>query len=776
MHTGEPVESVAIFNQNKINSTLSDERGVADISNFVSSDTLFFQHPAYERYAMPYTSIVANNLILLVRKNILIEEFVITASKHREKKRDVPYKVDVLTSQKLAFIPSQNSADLLGETGNVFVQKSQAGGGSPVIRGFEANKVLLVVDGVRMNNAIYRSGHLQNALTIDNAVLERVEIIYGPSSVIYGSDALGGVIHYITKTPELNDSIYGLKLNGSAYVQGASASMSNKSHIDLNFGFKKLAFLSSFTSSNFGDIKMGTRRSPFLEDWGKYPTYVKRINGKDTIVANSNSNVVPFSGYQQIDLMQKLRYKINRDVALSLNFQYSTSTDINRQDQLNNVLDDGSPEFSEWYYGPQDRMLASVKSTIYTANNFFNTMEVTLAYQDISESRITRAYQSDTLFNQQEGVKIGSGNFDFYKELNSRSNVSYGFDVNYNRVSSDAFKQNISTDISLPDITRYPDEGTNTLATGAYVSYKVQLMPKAITSVGLRYQQYALNAMYGDYYNDLPTVFRDVDLATQAITSSLSFIVNQTRSFTWNAVLSTGFRSPNLDDLSKIRLTSGKLTLPNSELVPEYSYNAEIGVSKVFDGYIQLNANYFVTYLTNAITRESYTFDDGSDSIYFQGSYRTTYQNKNTSEALLHGFSVNMNSDLNSNVRFRSTLNYTYGHNITDNTPLASIPPIFGRTDFSYELEKFTAEIYFLYAGWKKIEDMVTTGEDKEDEATEYGFPGWYTINFNSSYTINNYLLFQFAVENLTNNFYKPFASGVPGPGINFVATLRVEF
>ena len=90
------------------------------------------------------------------------------------------------------------------------IQKSQLGGGSPIIRGFEANRVLLVVDGVRMNNAIYRSGHLQNALTVDANALEIVEVVFGPSSTIYGSDALGGVVHFYTKKPEFskNDKTY----------------------------------------------------------------------------------------------------------------------------------------------------------------------------------------------------------------------------------------------------------------------------------------------------------------------------------------------------------------------------------------------------------------------------------------------------------------------------------------------------------------------------------------------------------------------------------------
>lgn len=771
----ETIDNVAVFNQFMNKATLSNMDGRVDLEQFAQSDTLYFQHPSFETYTVHYKDLPNDGVVFLARKNILIPEFVVTATKHRENKKDVAYLVDVLTPKKIDQIPTLNSADLLAATGNVFVQKSQAGGGSPVLRGFEANKVLLVVDGVRMNNAIYRSGHLQNALTIDNAILERVEVIYGPTAVVYGSDALGGVIHYMTKTPELMDTSEAVNVGGTAYLRGASATNSIKGHLDVNLGFKKIAFLSSITYSSFGDMQMGYRRNPFYDDWGLQKDYVTQINGIDSLVANADEYKVRQAGYEQVDLMQKIFIKPSDFVDLEANFQYSNSTDIHRQDQLNN-REDGIPEFAVWNYGPQRRTLGMLKSRFYRANDIYDHFEATVTYQDIEESRITREYRQDTVYRQTEGVQVGTVNLDFFKKVASKHDFSFGFDFNYNKVGSTAEKSSIITDAVLPSITRYPDEGTSTMASGAYVSYKTRLHRKLITAAGLRMQYYTLNAAYGDFYNDLPDVFRNVDLEAQSMTYSLSFIVNQTSSFNWNVITSTGFRCPNLDDLAKIRLTSGKLTLPNADLKPEYSYNGEIGFSKTFDGYIQINGNYFVSYLTEAITRLPYAFEDGSDSVYFQGRYRSTYQNANSTEALIHGFTVNLISDLNSDLSFKSTLNYTYGRDLSNDEPLAHIPPIFGRTEFSYELGKLFFEINLVYAGWKYIENMVTTGEDKEDEATIHGYPGWYTINLNSIYTITNFLDLQLSVENVTDNYYKPYASGVPAPGINFVGTIRAKF
>ena len=130
---------------------------------------------------------------------INLNEITVSATKFAEHKKYIPQQVLTISAKKMAFFNQQTTAELLTHTGNVLVQKSQLGGGSPVIRGFEANKVLLVVDGVRMNNAIFRGGHLQNVITMDNTILDKTEILFGPSSVMYGSDALGGVIAFLPK-------------------------------------------------------------------------------------------------------------------------------------------------------------------------------------------------------------------------------------------------------------------------------------------------------------------------------------------------------------------------------------------------------------------------------------------------------------------------------------------------------------------------------------------------------------------------------------------------
>ena len=165
----------------------------------------------------------------------------------------------MILSQKEKEIILQNpqtSADLLSQSGKVFVQKSQLGGGSPIIRGFATNRVLLNVDGIRMNNAIFRSGNVQNVISIDPNSIQNTEVILGPGTMIYGSDAIGGVMNFYTFQPMFSETNEP-NLFGAVFSRWSSANQEKTMHFDVNIGLKKWSFLTSFTLSDYGDLTMG---------------------------------------------------------------------------------------------------------------------------------------------------------------------------------------------------------------------------------------------------------------------------------------------------------------------------------------------------------------------------------------------------------------------------------------------------------------------------------------------------------------------------------------
>lgn len=770
--TGSPVSDVHIYNKDRSISSISDDDGYFDLSIFKGSDSIYFSHTSYNSVGFLYSDLTSRKKLSLHRKVSILDEFVVVASNFKEKKSDVAYLTNVINEEELKLSTSQTSADLLVNTGNILVQKSQGGGGSPNMRGFEANRILLVVDGVRMNNCIYRSGHLQNSLTIDNSILDRTEVIFGSNSVIYGSDALGGVIHYYTKNPILADTS-GFVVHGQAYGRYESNGRGTAAHFDVSLGSKRVASLTSFSSKSIGDIHIGARRRPFYGDFGMTYHYALFNNGADTMLENADPEVQINTGYTQYDVLQKILVKPSQKTEIIGNVQFSTSSDIDRYDELT-AYSNGLLKYAEWYYGPQNRLLASARFVLKSDNALFTNFTTTAAFQKISEDRVSRKFGVMEKLHQEEEVSVYSLSLDFVKIFSDSVRLFYGLESGVNTLESNAFYENVQTGSISGAQTRYPDGGSLTSSYAAYASYKRNLGEKLIFAAGARYSYDILTSDFIDTtYGTLP--FSNITIKNGAPTGNINLVYHPVEGLQLNGIVSTGFRTPNVDDYGKIRAKDGLVTVPNSELKPEYTLNFEGGITKTFNGYINLNATVYYTLITNAIVR-SYSTLYGSDSLLFDGDYNRIITNTNSGEAFIRGVSVSLMSDEKKDISFKSTVNYVYGWDVSNNAPLGHIPPLFGQTSVKFKVMDFVNEAYIVYNGWKKMEEMSPFGEDNESEATEHGFPDWVSLNARTRYSINNHFHIQFAVENILDSYYKTFASGVSAPGRNFIFTIRATF
>src|SRR4030095_6684818 len=293
--TLQPIPHANFSNSSASITLMTDDNGSVEISQLKNTDTIMLSFSGYQLYKTNYETLIQNGEILLSETSVTFNKIIVSANRFEEEEQNVAQPIEVVNSRDLTFRNSQTSADVLQNTGNIFVQKSQLGGGSPVIHGFETNKVLIVVDGIRMNNAIYRGGHLQNVITLDNAAIERLEILYGPGSVMYGSDALGGVMNFFTKNPKLSS---GPELNKefNAFVRYATADKEKTAHLDFNLGSEKLGSFTSFTYSDFDDLVQGSMRDDKYPDFGKRPTYAAIENGEDIEVINPDPDVQVTSG------------------------------------------------------------------------------------------------------------------------------------------------------------------------------------------------------------------------------------------------------------------------------------------------------------------------------------------------------------------------------------------------------------------------------------------------------------------------------------------------
>ena len=761
-----PIESVAVFNISRDKAAITDSLGMIDVSIFQSNDTIIFQHPAYMSKEFCRSDLSDQKEVFLQRKRILIDEYVISASKYRESSMIIPYMVDVLEDNVLMESTGFSAADILEETGNILVQRTQGGGGSPILRGFEANKILLVVDGVRLNNAIYRNGHLQNSITIDNSILERTEVIFGPTSIMYGSDALGGVVHYYTKDPQLGVDSTTL-FDAQAYMQYASAMNGITGHLDFTVGKKRWASLTSITYKELGDIRMGSWRDPTLGSWGELMHYVDQVDGVDSTLINDNPLIQLNTGYSQMDILQKIRYTPSQYVDWILNMQYSTSSDIDRFDKLNDYSGDNL-KYAQYYYGPQNRFLVSLKNVLKKDNPVFTNMTTLVAYQSIDEDRYSRKFRNEELLTQQEDVMVFSLNLDLVKIWGAKHKLHYGAELDYNLVESEAWYENIQTGEWQAAQTRYPEGGSQTWSASAYTSYKWIMNEKLVLNLGARYN-------YGTLYSsfDNPMLpYDEISMKHGALSGSMGLVYSPSDRWRLNAILSSGFRNPNVDDYGKVRAKEDYVTVPNPDLSPEYTYNAEIGINRFIEDYMKIQLVGFYTYLDNAIVRTGYQLN-GEDSLYYDGDQYRITANYNAGEAYIYGASMDITANLNKNISLSGSINYTKGHNLSDDVPLGHIPPLFGRTSLTYRKSRFFLDTYFVYQGWKYTEDFSPFGEDNEGEAMEYGFPSWWTANIKVGFGAWKYLDFMLAVENLFDQFYKSYASGISAPGRNFIVTAR---
>lgn len=179
----EPIIGVAVYNPTKSKSVVSDFDGIVDISLFDPNERLIFQHLSYFKKVISKSNVKSK--IYLSPKSQDLDQIVISASKFEQSKKEVPQKIISLKATDIEFSNPQTSADLLQTSGQVFVQKSQLGGGSPMIRGFSTNRLLLSVDGVRMNNAIFRGGNVQNVISIDPFAIQNTEVILGGEVLLF---------------------------------------------------------------------------------------------------------------------------------------------------------------------------------------------------------------------------------------------------------------------------------------------------------------------------------------------------------------------------------------------------------------------------------------------------------------------------------------------------------------------------------------------------------------------------------------------------------------
>ncbi|MDZ7680495.1 MAG: TonB-dependent receptor [Fodinibius sp.] len=771
--TDEPLVGVNIFTEDRSVARVTDREGQASLDKFKNEETIIFSYVGYRQVRYSYDELANSDFrVSLKRKSMSMGQMVVSANRWMQDSREIPVTIEQVTPEEISLQNPQTAADLLGVSNKVFIQKSQMGGGSPMIRGFATNRVLLVVDGVRMNNAIFRGGNLQNVISLDANAIENTEVVFGPGSVTYGSDAIGGVMSFNTLSPKL--SVDGEpRVEGSVLTRISSANWGKTAHLDLNVGYDRWGSVTSFTYSDYEDMRMGSDGPAEY----RRQAFVRRVNGQDQVLDNERPNIQKPTGYSQFNLMQKFRYRPNRDWDLKLGVHYSTTTDLPRYDRLTE-RENGQFRKAEWYYGPQQWLMVNGNATYYSESKLFDELKTTVAYQDYEESRNDRDFRDPNLRNREEHVRAYSVNLDFEKQLTDQSTLFYGLEGVVNKVYSDAFVRNIETGSRSSTSSRYPDNST-WQSYAAFLNYKNNLSDLWTLTGGVRYNQYVIDATFTDRLENFP--FDEAEINRGALTGSIGTVFRPSDSWQINGHISTGFRAPNIDDIGKIFDSEpGSVIVPNPNLEPEYAYNFELGVQKVFGEKLKVDLAAFYTILDNAMARRDFTLN-GQDSVMYDGTLSQVQAIQNVSSATVRGLQASIEYQVSPTLNLSSDISIQEGEETSESggdVPLRHVAPTFGSTHLTYKPGDLTVDIYADYNGEISYSNLAPSERGKphlyaSNSAGNPYSPSWYTLNLKSSYRLSEKITLNFGLENITNQRYRTYSSGISAPGRNVIFGIR---
>ena len=771
----KPLSGVQLVDKKLKVSTSTTEEGIASLSEFQGKNPLTFSRLGYKNKTLSWEELEAlNYLIYLESSSLTLATTVISASRWNQNEADVSGKVRQLDSEWLDLRNPVTTADWLGSSGEVFVQKSQLGGGSPMIRGFSANRLLYSIDGVRMNTAIFRSGNLQQVISIDPFSLQNTEVLFGPGAVMYGSDAIGGVMVFETLRADHENQ----QLKGNVVSRFSSAYSEETFHADFSYGKGKWAFVTSASYFDFGDLIMGKNKG---QDSYLRSTFLERINGIDQEITNPNPRKQVGAGYKQVNLMQKISYKASKNSTIDYAFHYSSTGNIPRYDRLIEKRD-GKLRFARWDYGPQRWMMQQLNWKTTNPTKLYDQAKITVASQFFEESRIDRRVGNATQFERIEKVNASSINADFIKTLFKSQFFNYGFEAVINKVESKGQSVNISNQLVATASSRYPNSTWTSWA--VYANYVAPLSTRWKMQSALRYN---INGIHADFSNNLkfyPLPVLQFKDQYHSITGNLGFVYQVDPSFSISPQVATGFRAPNVDDMGKIFDSQpGSLMVPNPQLQPEYAYNAEINLNKVLFGTIKLDVTGYYTWLDQAMVRRPTTFK-GQTELLYSGELSKLFSIQNAAYAEVKGIQAGIELALSRQLLFSSNYNWQKGVEELDDkstSPSRHAAPNFGATKLRFQGKKMTLELSSQYSAAMPFEKMPQEEIAKpaiyatDAQGKPYS-PSWMIINFAARIPISPSIQINAGIENLGDLQYRGYSSGIVSPGRNFQVSVKGTF
>ncbi len=681
-------------------------------------------------------SFVAVTLSLLAKDaRSQTEELIYSVNRTPEPIFQTSRATEVITSEEIRRQNARTLPELLMMAG-VFVQQTNYGGGSPIIRGLMGKHILILVDGARLNNASYRFGPNQYLNTIDIDSVERVEIVRGVGAVL--SSAMGGIINIITKK--------GPPLGGDDRI--GTAVSSRYSSADDSLTGRAEAYSVSPRHRVFGGV-----------------TY--RSTGN--VEAGGDLGVQNATGYDEVAGDVSGELKLGDFTTLSAAYRIMNQSDVPRTDR---IVDGTNLVFD---FDPQRLQIGTLRFEDLTPRSVVDVFRVTAQWNRQDEDRLEvrsnkptferRMSDSDTFFDL---------NLELASFLGENHRLLYGADLGTERIGSTRSDVNTSTGSSAAVRGGYTD-GATYRTLGVYLQDHMKLGGLAHLTVGGRYNS---NWVGGREQTSVGTL--DLESHTSDFTGLVNLQVHATSKLNVVANVARGFRAPNLDDLSIFDERSNGTEVPNPEVDPERILTYELG-SKYTSARAQGSAFYFVTDLDDLMERAPGLFgglpyfDRNGNGQQDKGE-PNVLQRQNIGEASIKGFEAAASVAPHPQLTLWGNFTYTKGDDDVARVPLARIPPAFGTVAVRWNWKGKAGAWIELQSQFAGDQRRLNPTDKSDTRIGPEGTDGFTVFHVRGGLSPARHLRVSLALENIGDEPYKLHGSGVHRPGFQGVFGLGYEF
>lgn len=731
--TRAPIQNVNLYFEKSNLGSITNEKGNFVLENLKpGNQVLIVQHIAYAQKKINITLTTGQTKqldILLTPKVLSFDGVVFTASRHAETIFQSQKNIEMASEEDISVRTSPNTSDAIREIPGVLVQKTTAGHGAPILRGMIGKDVLLLYNGIRLNKPTFRFGANQYMNTIDAESLDRIEVIKGPGSVMYGSDAIGGIVNMISEPPLSFEQEKGLQTTFSTRYGSADQSRIIHSGIMTNLG--NLVFSSGLTWKKIGDLQAGGGIG------SQTPT-----------------------GYDEWNGNLKLGWKLNHQTSLDFDVLAVRQSDVPRYDKY------VTGKYETYLFEPQNRYLSSLALHSRPEKiGWINSLQWNVSYQFEEEGTIQRKTGKDYITKNRNDLKTFGSFLQVNSTWLSKHVITYGYEIYWDNVARTSVReQNNSVQSQRGN---FPD-GSKYRSFGVFLKDNIIFRPNFDLNLGLRWSQMKISSFLDEKFGDFEDTYSDF-----TGTVGMSY-----KPETWlNIIVSyaKGFRAPNFNDAVVLKVSNAGVDAPSSGLSPEKSHNFECGF-KVERS--PANGSFFVFYnrIVDLIDRylgryQGLTFFDENGNAIQDADEFDIYQKRNVAEAYIAGFELAGEYRINSKWRLRGNTFWTYGRNVTVNEPMSRIPPFMGLFSVRREFSQKMALETFIRAA--KKQDRLSARDIDDSRIDPNGTPGWWTFNLRGEYEIVHNLKLNVMVENIFDETYKEHGSGVYSPGMNVVVGLR---